>query len=276
MSLSHLKSIAKQWLPPILRRAIASRFGIRWTGNFASWGEASRASGGYDAPLILRKVQSTMLKVVRGEAAFERDSMAFEEIVYSFPLLAALQQAARACGNQLRVLDFGGSLGTTYFQNRNLLQDLRSLEWCVVEQPHFVAEGNRSFANNQLRFCETPEAVFEQGPVDFVLFSSSLQYLEDPLQTISKTLAAQPRFFFYDRTPLFRSLPSRLTVQVVPPSLYAASYPCWILNRDALHQSLAPAFTPVFQGETPELIPLSDATYSFGFFERRNAIPSLA
>jgi putative methyltransferase (TIGR04325 family) len=38
-------------------------------------------------------------------------------------------------------LDFGGSLGSSYFQNKKFLDALRLVEWNVVEQENFVATG---------------------------------------------------------------------------------------------------------------------------------------
>jgi hypothetical protein len=42
-------------------------------------------------------------------------------------------------GGELRVLDFGGSLGITYFHNQDLIQNL-TVSWSVVEQEHSVTE----------------------------------------------------------------------------------------------------------------------------------------
>jgi putative methyltransferase (TIGR04325 family) len=269
MPRSALKSLAKAWLPPVVQRWMTSRMGVRWQGDFSTWAEACQASSGYDSEEIFEKVSAAMHRVKRGEGRSERDSMVFEEVLYSFPLVAALQYAARRCGGRLRVLDFGGALGTCYVQNRPLLEGVESLQWCVVEQRRFVQEGNRNFANGELQFFESPEAVLEGGAVDFVLFSSSLQYVEAPRSLLLRMVAGRPRFLMYDRTPMFRSGSDRLTVQVVPPRLYRASYPCWILNRGAVRESLLSQYRLVFEGETEEPMNLREAVYCFGLFEQR-------
>ncbi len=40
--------------------------------------------------------------------------------------------------NNLSVLDFGGSLRSTYYQNKTFLENLNSIEWSIVEQTHFL------------------------------------------------------------------------------------------------------------------------------------------
>jgi len=104
-------------------------------GNYSSWDDARSASGGYDADLILGKVRDALLKVKRGEAVAERDSVLFSTVPYSFPVIAALLGAASRSDGALSVLDFGGSLGTSYFYFRAFPAQVKRLEWSIVEQP---------------------------------------------------------------------------------------------------------------------------------------------
>ena len=55
------------------------------SGDYRSWGEAMAASTGYDTEIILEKTKTALLKVKNGEAAYERDSVAFDEIQYAWP-----------------------------------------------------------------------------------------------------------------------------------------------------------------------------------------------
>src|SRR2546421_4551976 len=139
-----------------LKRIFGSRRGsIRFTGDFKSWQDAEQKSTGYGAPQILEKTRTALLKVKAGQAAFERDSIAFEKMENEFSLLAGLLRAAAADRGRLSVLDFGGSLGGTYFQCRNFLSPVAALRWSVVDQPRHVACGRADFANNELHFYET-------------------------------------------------------------------------------------------------------------------------
>ena len=89
------------------------------SGDYHSWDEALASSAGYDSEIILEKTRAALLKVKNGEAAYERDSVLFDEIEYAWPLLAGLMWVAARCQGTLNVLDFGGSLG-----ERQLLDNL--------------------------------------------------------------------------------------------------------------------------------------------------------
>ena len=130
---------------------------IVWEGDFATWKEVSQQSAGYEAANILERVKYATLKVKTGEAVYERDSVLFDKIEYSWGLLAGLQKAAIENNLQLSVLDFGGSLGSSYFQNKSFLTSLSKIEWSVVEQQHFVECGNNCIADEQLKFYSSIE-----------------------------------------------------------------------------------------------------------------------
>jgi putative methyltransferase (TIGR04325 family) len=218
-------------LPAWMRRfAGAPAGGTQFLGNYASWEAARRDSSGYDAPRILEKTLQAILKVKSGAAAGERDSVLFDRIQYSYPLLAALLLACAREG-RLSVLDFGGALGSSYFQNRGMLAHARDLRWGVVEQAHVAACGRSRVAEGPLAFFDTVEACIGAIAPNFALLSSVLSYLEKPLPLLDEILARGLPFVCLDRNLVSLEGGSRLTVQVVPPSIYEASYPCWIIDE---------------------------------------------
>ena len=182
-----VKRLLERLLPPIRRRRGCAAYAtgpqpdrLRFTGDFASWEEAAQASSGYAAPVILEKTRAALLRVKNGEAAYERDSVTFATIDYEFPLLACLLRAAAEHDNRLSVLDFGGSLGSTYFQCRSFLAPLKELRWSIVEQPAHVLCGQRDFANEQLRFYESVESCLRVERPQVLLLSGVLQCLPKP------------------------------------------------------------------------------------------------
>lgn len=204
---------------------------IWFRGNFATWDEARRASTGYDAPSILEKVRQATLKVVAGEAACERDSVTFDRIEYSLPLLVCLLYVASRSDNRLDVVDFGGSLGSSYWQNRGFLSHLRQLRWTVVEQPHFVRVGLEQIANDVLGFRNSVRDCLVTHTPDLLLLSSVIQYLDDPYSRLTTLLDHGFPFVVLDRTAFFvEDVPARLTIEDVHPAIYTASYPAWFLN----------------------------------------------
>src|SRR3990167_5203275 len=123
----------KKLIPPIILEILKKPSKYGYFGNYKTWQEALNNSIGYDSTAILEKVKNSLIKVKNGEAVYERDSVLFNKIEYSWPVLAGLLWAASQSGNKLTVLDFGGSLGSSYFQNRNFLEHV-NLKWYIVEQ----------------------------------------------------------------------------------------------------------------------------------------------
>ncbi len=238
------KALVKDCLPPILLRALQklrrrsdAAQSLSWQGDYPDWQSAVAASEGYDREAIFLKVRDAARAVRDGKALWERDSVLFYHEEYNLPLVAALMSVAAANKGRLRVLDFGGAFGSTYMQHRPLLQKLDALSWNIVEQPHFVACGQEEFSTEELRFWPTMQACAEAGPVDAVLFSSVLQYMEDPYASLEQAVAFNPQAIILDRTP-FAESGERITVQIVPPEIYAASYPCRWLDRSRVDRIL--------------------------------------
>jgi len=139
-----ISELVEQLTPPVILKSYRKIFARillqenRLSGNYRSWNEAVAASTGYDLELILEKTKAALLKVKNGEVIYERDSVLFNEVQYAWPLLAGLMWVAAQSRGRLNVLDFGGSLGSTYFQNRAFLRDLPEVRWNIIEQPAHV------------------------------------------------------------------------------------------------------------------------------------------
>lgn len=239
-----IKKIAKKVLPVSIRNFLrrgnnSETGGIAWTGEFASWQEAEAMCTGYDNSIILEKCKSALLEVKNGTAVYERDSVIFEEIQYSWSLLAGLQKAALENDGNLCVLDFGGSLGSTYYQNKNFISSLKKLDWCIVEQPHFIECGKEHFESDQLHFYYTIEECLKVYKPDVLLLSSVIQYLKEPHLWIENFLNLDIPYIIIDRTAVIDQLTDLLTIQKVPESIYAASYPCWFFSESHLIQQLS-------------------------------------
>jgi putative methyltransferase (TIGR04325 family) len=196
-------------------------------------------SGGYGDDNILSCVAHAARAVASGEARYERDSVTFCDTNYPFAVLAALLRTAAKSENRLEVVDFGGSLGSTYYQCRRFLEDLVSVAWWVVEQPEFVALGAREFSNAELKFVERLVDLPRISPNGIVLACSVMQYMENPSLTLASFDKFPVRHLVFDRTPVSDQKTDRLCIQHVPKSIYKASYPCWILSRTRLLAELS-------------------------------------
>lgn len=231
--------VIKKILPPILIDLIhLSRTNVKqqanqiqWLGNYSSWADASSNSLGYDNEIILETVKNSLLKVKNGEAVYERDSVVFDKIEHPWPLLACLQSIAIGNNNKLHLIDFGGSLGSTYYQTIPFLNNSLLLKWFIVEQSHFVTEGKKYFEDEMLRFNYSIDEVLLEEKINCLLLSGVLQCLDSPFEWINKFLEKDFEYIIIDRTAFIND-DQRLTVEYVPESIYAASYPSWFFNEN--------------------------------------------
>lgn len=252
--MSELKIMARDWLPPALIRLLrlVRGGGIRFNGDYATWEEASAHCTGYDAEEILAKVLDATLKVSRGEAAFERDSVLFDENEYAWPVLAGLMWAAARNGGKLNVLDFGGSLGSSYFQNRKFLLGLPEVRWNVVEQAHYVEAGQAQIQDEQLRFYKTISECLVENKPNVVLLSSVMQYVESPFDLVAELGKVGATCLIIDRTPFALNKKDKLVIQEVPSAIYSASYPMWIFSLPVFKQLLDKDWSLVSSTISPE------------------------
>jgi putative methyltransferase (TIGR04325 family) len=228
-----------------------------WTGDYPDWKNAQQKTTGYDTSRVLEKVRDATLKVKNGRAAYERDSVNFDHIEYSWPLLSALMWIAAMHKGVFHVLDFGGSLGSTYFQNRKFLDPLEWVSWSVVEQPSFVECGREHLQDKKLRFYYDAEECFSERKLpDLLLLSCSLPYLERPHETFKKLVELRIPYIVIDNTYFNYQDRDRICVQKVPPSIYDASYPCWFLNYSKIKAELSSHYTLVSEHKNDTWIEL--------------------
>jgi putative methyltransferase (TIGR04325 family) len=227
------KQLLKEILPPILIKSLrkAGIFGnMYWSGDFPNWLEAMKKSVGYDSDVILNKVREALLKVKKGEAAYERDSVLYSEIEYSWPVLSGLLWVYSQ-DQRLNVIDFGGSLGSTYFQNRKFLSSLKNVVWSIVEQKQFVDIGRKDFQDEQLKFFYDTDSCVKETKPNCILLSSVLPYVESPHSLVGQLLKYDFKYLILDKMPFIDGEKDRLTIQKVPASIYEASYPAWFFSE---------------------------------------------
>ncbi len=210
-----------------------------WSGDYTSWDQAGKNVAGYNANNILEKVKDAVLKVKHGEAVYERDSVIFDKTEYSYPLLSALLWICLKNSGRLNVIDFGGSLGSSYFQNRKFLAALKELRWHIIEQPNFVNCGRSVIQDDILTFHHTIDEVVQHKKADILLMSCVIQYIEKPYELIRQLIQLNIPYILVDNTPFNYESRDRITIQKVHPAIYTASYPCWFLDYEAFKKAFS-------------------------------------
>lgn len=232
------KKLLKQFLPQIVldiyRHFNTKKANLEygWFGNYNSWQEALMYCDGYDSDTILNKCRDALLKLINGEAAYERDSVLFDDIQYSWPVLASLLKIATECDNILNIIDFGGSLGSSYHQNRKILGDAIKISWNIVEQEKFVKCGKDNFESSELKFFYNIKSVVNECNPNIFFASSSLQYVENPYDILKQIMNYKIMYLVFDRMYFVDSAMDILTIQRVNPGIYDASYPCWFFSKN--------------------------------------------
>jgi putative methyltransferase (TIGR04325 family) len=237
-------------------RSILSKPAYGWFGQYPNWEAATAATRGYDESSILETVRAAMLQVKQGQARYERDGVILSHPTHTASLISTLYHAATRF-SFIHILDFGGSLGSSYFQLKPYLSSLPAVQWSVVEQAHFVAAGQQDFAEPGLDFFPTMEAAVQaHGKPTILLLACTLPYLSDPYTWLPRFAALGADYLLIDNTPFHDRRGDRLTVQKVSPAIYDASYPCWFLDKEKVIAALSAPYQLAFDIPTDTEIPL--------------------
>ncbi|CAM4239186.1 putative methyltransferase, LIC12133 family [Pedobacter westerhofensis] len=239
-----LHYLLKELAPPITSSLRWYSFKYGWKGSYKSFEEAQEKCAGYDQDHILKRIIDTTLKVKNGEIPYERDGIPYDEVQMNFPLLKTLLYIASMNDNELTVIDFGGSLGTTYYQNYPYLKHLKKLRWCIIEQPKFVEAGKQQFENEHVKFYHTIEDCMKENDPQLFLVCNVLQYLDEPYRLLDEIRRTNIPYLMLDFMHYNDKDADRITIQHVPPVFYGieASYPCRFFSRIKIEDKLCESY----------------------------------
>ena len=271
---SRVKIFLRAWLPPVLMNSLLK---LRckqnfYKGHYELWSDAASISSGYETEEILAKVLASTMKVVRGEAAYERDSIPFNKIEYSWPVTAGLMYAAAKSSGELNVIDFGGSLGSSFFQNRHFLEGLQKMTWSVIEQSHYVLAGRKHVQYDNLRFYDSVDQSINENIPNVFLLSSVLQYLPDTAQIFKEVDNSGATILIVDKTPFSQLDKDIISIQIVPKNIYHASYPMKIFSKNKFIKTINSRWRLIEEFDNQESIQTTSLGLKFSFsgmiFER--------
>ena len=141
------------------------------------------------------------------------------------------------------MIDFGGSLGSTYFQHRKILNQYPNLTWYVVEQKHFVEMGKKEFEEERLFFEYTIKDACHRVQPNLLLLISVLQYIEKPNELLEEIRQTGVPHIMIQRTPMIDDVKDHITQQIAHPSVYKASYPSWVFGEQSIKGKIAKNMT---------------------------------
>jgi putative methyltransferase (TIGR04325 family) len=243
-----IKKILKLLMPSILmilyKKLIAKKSFIY---GFSDWNSAVVKSTTYNTEDVFKKTLSSARKVRDGLAVYERDSVIFNKIQYDWALLSSLMFITNV-HNRLNVLDYGGALGTTYRQNKKFFDLLDCKKsWIILEQKRFVDIGKHEFSNNELSFINSLDELNDS--IDLVLLGSSICYFEKPYGVLANLIKLKPNFILITKTPFSDLDEDNLSIQIIRPSIYNATYPVWTFSKNKFMNYMVSSYNLVEEWE---------------------------
>lgn len=211
------------------------------------WQEAASVARSHwrEDPLPhFERVRIATSAVRDGRAPGTRDSVILPTPEFQYPVLAGILRSAVA-HPRLRVLDFGGSLGSSYFQFR-AFAPLVDVSWHIVELPELVAIGKAEFESPQLAFHRTLEEALDTAP-HVALFSAALQFVEDAHSLLDRVTASECESLILDRVPLTDRAQDIAAAHIVTGSRFASDrcFPSWLFSETKLLECLERNWTVV-------------------------------
>jgi putative methyltransferase (TIGR04325 family) len=237
------KDILRQLTPPaVWSLAARVRSGAvqrmpQFEGPFDSWEVAKARADGWDAQVITDKTVAAARRVRDGLAAVEQDGVERTNIPYSSTILSFIALVL-AKHRAIELIDFGGGLGSNYFQNRKIVRATGlPVRWNVVERAALAEIGAREFQTDELRFF--PSLAEISPKCDSVVFTGSFQCLATP-DPVLDGFAAETRILAFDRLIVSPEAIDRIYVQHPDPVMfYRATYPTWCFSKAGFIDRLA-------------------------------------
>jgi len=211
-----------------LKRLFFYKTHLEFSGPYESWDIAYQNSVGYDSKLILDKIKKSIFEVLENKKSYERDGTSFSEKPLHNTLIKTLEQIGI---KNRTIVDFGGSLGSNYINYRDFFSS-NIKTYYIVEQKEICILGREiaSKYNLPINYVEKLDEINEK--IDIIIFSSSLQYIENWKYLIKLLQNKKPEFILIDRHPLTDDK-SKIWVQL-NTNYYEkpVTYPLHIVNEE--------------------------------------------
>lgn len=217
---------------------------IEWRGVYHSWREACSGTKGYQDEIMFEQTRNAHRKAIHAEAISKKDNEYFSKKSYSWPIVFGLLWIAANKNNRLNIIDFGGSLGVTYFQSKYFINHIKKIKWSIVEQKHLVRSGNKEFADGNLHFYDSLASCLKKGKPHAILLSGVLHCLANPYRLLAQIKKHRIEYILIDRMPfLLNGGKDIVTKQYTHKPIYESSAPSWFFNLDKFLSFLRPQYT---------------------------------
>jgi len=214
----------------LLRKINFYQKAISFIGPIDNWKVALENSKGYDNNIILKNVLKNTLIAKNNLFFFERDGYLLRKNSISHNQLHLIMNIVNIKNRGLNIVDFGGSLASNYFKTRDIIDQKHKNKWHVIEQKNFVDLGNKILKSKNLNFYNSINNI-KNKKIDLIIFSGSLQYLENPTEVFEEVLKFNPEFILIERLPIMNKQ-SKNEIYIQKKGKY--SYPVWHFTKKHL------------------------------------------
>jgi putative methyltransferase (TIGR04325 family) len=116
------------------------------------------------------------------------------------------------------LIDYGGSIGLSYYSYARRRKLPARARWIVVEVPHLVAAGQKIAQRENAAQLEFVDDLSRTPPADIFLSAGALQYIDDSGPGFLEKLPAAPAHVLLNKLPLTKA-PGYWTLQNFGPAI---------------------------------------------------------
>lgn len=215
-------------MPPIildLIRGTTNSQGSIWKGVYERHSSVPTREGTFDERLI-GEMSEAAARALKHYESGGKPYLWHEHLALVASMIAAET-------GQIRILDFGGGIGSGFLQLLSSLPSTTKIEYLIVDLEQMCNAGRKIFANDErIHFVTTlppSSQVF-----DLVYVNSVLQYIEDYKTTLENLACVGSPFLLLTRLAA-GDFPTFATQQInVPEQIF----PFWFLNVQEVNQIL--------------------------------------
>ncbi len=200
---------------------------INYFGPFKNWKDAISNSKGYDNKLILNNVLKNTMISKKNLYYFERDGYLLSTNTIPHYQLNLILKMINKKKRGLNIVDLGGSLGSSYFKMKDIINQNYKNTWNIVEQKSFVKIGRKKLKEKGLNFFDNLKNL-RNKKIDVLILSGSLQYLEDPNHILKIIFDLKPEIILLERLSILK-VKNEPTICVQKRG--DNSYPIWFFSN---------------------------------------------
>ena len=162
-----------------------------WEGVYETWEQAPVDDAVFSSKIWVEKTIERTKKTLESYQAYgDAPPISF---IHETALPLAATMISIDDEKPLRVLDYGGGMGTGFFQVKTGLSNQKLIEFHIVEDKAVCLQGRELLSNYpSLHFHQTIPSLPE--PLDIIHLGSSLQYIGDWVELIKSLVALRPQY----------------------------------------------------------------------------------